>query len=192
MSDAMFSALADKAREYVSGLHKTANEYRQASGNMGTKDLDAWVDASTDPEIVRTRDQLAKAAAVIKEKTAELREKAKEALMPEGTNSDELSKKFKADKTEAKTFLNGAINALKGLGAPDEVIDELQQYLEQLPNVSGSTAVGLTSSGKSPEELAAVRTWARENGHEVSDKGRVPKEILEAWDKRHDATADVA
>src|SRR6184192_3558864 len=190
MSETMFSALADKAREYVSSLHKTANEYRQASGNVGTKDLDAWVDSSTDPEIVKVREQLAKAAAVIKEKTTELRDKAKAALQPEGIDSDELSKKFKADKTEAKVFLNGAINALKGLGAPDEVIDELAQFLEQLPNVSGSTAAGLTSSGKSPEELAAVRTWARENGHEVSDKGRVPKEILEAWDKRHEAVSE--
>ena len=192
MSDAMFSALADKAREYVSGLHKTANEYRQVSGNVGTKDLDAWVDASTDEVIVKTRDQLAKAAAVIKEKTAELRELARNALVPDGVNSDDLSKKFKADKTEAKVFLNGAINALKGLGAPEEVIDELVQYLEQLPNVSGSTAAGLTSSGKSPEELAAVREWAREQGHEVSDKGRVPKDILEAWDKRHDVEKAVA
>ena len=155
MSDEMFSALADKAREYVSSLHKTANEYRQASGNVGTKDLDAWVDSSTEAEIVHTREQLAKAAAVIKEKTAWLREQAKLALQPEGIDSDALSKKFKADKTEAKVFLNGAINALKGLGAPDEVIDELAQFLEQLPNVSGSTAAGLTSSGKSPRRIGS-------------------------------------
>ena len=72
----------------------------------------------------------------------------------------------------------------------EALVDRATQFLEQLPNVSGSTAAGLTSSGKSPEELAAVRTWARENGHEVSDKGRVPKEILEAWDKRHEAVSE--
>lgn len=31
-------------------------------------------------------------------------------------------------------------------------------------------------------DLSAVRSWARENGHEVSDRGRVPASVLEAYD----------
>lgn len=30
--------------------------------------------------------------------------------------------------------------------------------------------------------LSAVRSWARKNGHEVSDRGRVPASVLEAYD----------
>ncbi len=31
-------------------------------------------------------------------------------------------------------------------------------------------------------DLTAVRAWARANGHKVSDRGRVPATILEAYD----------
>ncbi|WP_435532629.1 Lsr2 family DNA-binding protein [Streptomyces violaceusniger] len=38
------------------------------------------------------------------------------------------------------------------------------------------------ADGPSAEE---VRAWARENGHEVNDRGRVPKEIRDALDASH-------
>ncbi len=34
---------------------------------------------------------------------------------------------------------------------------------------------------KSDVDLAAVRQWARKNGHTVSDRGRVPTTIVEAY-----------
>jgi len=34
-------------------------------------------------------------------------------------------------------------------------------------------------------DLDAVRAWARENGHEVSDRGRVPGAVLAAYDTAH-------
>ncbi|MFO6452907.1 MULTISPECIES: histone-like nucleoid-structuring protein Lsr2 [unclassified Aeromicrobium] len=43
----------------------------------------------------------------------------------------------------------------------------------------GSTGSG---SGRSPEELAHVRAWAKENGHQVNERGRIKKEILDAFD----------
>ena len=192
MSAELYEVISSKARDFTSSLHRTANEYRQASGNTSNKDLDAWIDSSVDPEITRRRDRLAAAAEMIKKEGAELREMARKALVPEGANSDELGKKFKADKTEAKQFLLKAIGTLETLGAPDDVIEELQQYLEQLPNVSGSTGAGLSGSGKSPEELAAAREYLRGLGHEVADKGRISKELLEVWDKRHDLSEAVA
>ncbi len=42
-------------------------------------------------------------------------------------------------------------------------------------------------SGRSREELAAIRTWARANGHQVADGGMVPKRILAAYDDAHQA-----
>ncbi|WP_331738003.1 Lsr2 family protein (plasmid) [Streptomyces sp. NBC_00637] len=42
-------------------------------------------------------------------------------------------------------------------------------------------------SGRSREELAAIRTWARANGHQVADAGMVPKRVLEAYDAAHQA-----
>jgi len=37
----------------------------------------------------------------------------------------------------------------------------------------------------SREATAAVRTWARENGHEVSERGRIPKAVIEAYNSAH-------
>jgi hypothetical protein len=33
----------------------------------------------------------------------------------------------------------------------------------------------------SREATAAIRTWARENGHDVSERGRIPKAVIEAY-----------
>lgn len=35
------------------------------------------------------------------------------------------------------------------------------------------------------EVTAAIRTWARENGHEVSERGRIPKAVVEAYQAAH-------
>ncbi|WDO11213.1 Lsr2 family protein (plasmid) [Streptomyces murinus] len=41
---------------------------------------------------------------------------------------------------------------------------------------------GHTGNSPSAEE---VRAWARENGYEVSDRGRVPREIRDAFEAAH-------
>ncbi|MFI9019424.1 histone-like nucleoid-structuring protein Lsr2 [Streptomyces griseus] len=41
------------------------------------------------------------------------------------------------------------------------------------------------ASGRSREELAAIRSWARANGRQVADQGMVPKRIQEAYDAAH-------
>lgn len=38
--------------------------------------------------------------------------------------------------------------------------------------------------GRSKEELAEMRKWLREHGHDVADSGLVPKKLQEIYDKR--------
>jgi hypothetical protein len=46
-----------------------------------------------------------------------------------------------------------------------------------------------TQTGKrSKEELAAIRTWARANGHQVADRGNPAKAVLDAYDAAHRTT----
>ena len=45
------------------------------------------------------------------------------------------------------------------------------------PKRSGSSGNSLNSA----VDLAAVRAWAKENGHQVSDRGRLPKAVLDAY-----------
>jgi Lsr2. len=42
---------------------------------------------------------------------------------------------------------------------------------------------------RSSEELAAIRTWARANGHQVADRGNPAKTVLDAYDAAHRTTA---
>lgn len=62
--------------------------------------------------------------------------------------------------------------------------DALAQYVSAARAVSGSRgrrrSSGASRAGR--RDLAAVRAWAKENGHKVSDRGRVPAAILEAYD----------
>jgi hypothetical protein len=41
------------------------------------------------------------------------------------------------------------------------------------------------SSASKRSDLAAVREWARANGHKVSDRGRISAEVQAAYDKAH-------
>ncbi|MGU3500881.1 histone-like nucleoid-structuring protein Lsr2 [Mycobacterium sp. C31M] len=42
-----------------------------------------------------------------------------------------------------------------------------------------------SNSASSKEQLSAVREWARKKGYEVSDRGRIKAEIVEAFEAAH-------
>jgi hypothetical protein len=54
-----------------------------------------------------------------------------------------------------------------------------------VPSAGGRRTRRSSSSGRSKEELAAIRAWAEANGHDVAPRGRIKREILEAYDKAH-------
>jgi hypothetical protein len=37
---------------------------------------------------------------------------------------------------------------------------------------------------RDPIQVAAIRGWARENGYEISDRGRIPREVEDAYNNR--------
>ena len=46
------------------------------------------------------------------------------------------------------------------------------------PSVGGGTP----ASGRSREQTQAIREWARKNGHDVSDRGRIPALVIDAFE----------
>jgi hypothetical protein len=66
----------------------------------------------------------------------------------------------------------------------DELRAALKNYIALGRRASPSRPASgpRTGSGRTPEELAHIRTWAKENGHEVSERGRIKKDILDAFD----------
>jgi hypothetical protein len=64
--------------------------------------------------------------------------------------------------------------------------DALSAYVAAGRSVSGGRAPAKRSSRPAAQrDLTDVRTWARANGHQVSERGRVPASVLEAYDAAH-------
>ena len=56
--------------------------------------------------------------------------------------------------------------------------------------ISGRASKMTASSGRRPqpldrEQTAAIRAWARQNGHQVSDRGRISKTVVDAFQAAH-------
>jgi hypothetical protein len=61
-------------------------------------------------------------------------------------------------------------------------------YIEHATKSGGRRATGTrkpSGSGRSKDELAEIRSWLREQGHDVPDRGRVKAELIEAYDAAH-------
>jgi len=70
--------------------------------------------------------------------------------------------------------------------------DDLGRYTAAARKVSSSTrraasssGVPKRSSGGGRTDLAAIREWAKVNGHEVSERGRIAGAVVEAYDAAH-------
>lgn len=73
------------------------------------------------------------------------------------------------------------------LDLTEENADKLEEVMK--PYLDAATLVTSSEIKKTPKprrtDLDKVRSWARENGMEVSDRGRVPIKILDAYDNRN-------
>lgn len=74
----------------------------------------------------------------------------------------------------------------------DELDELLEPYLSAARKVGRKTPGRATSSSSSssapksdPSELQKIREWAKENGHAVSDRGRISSVVREAYDAAH-------
>jgi hypothetical protein len=70
--------------------------------------------------------------------------------------------------------------------------DALAQYVNAARKIGGRRRSGARSdraiksasraANHNRETLKAIRAWAKKNGRNVSDRGRLPAEVLEAWE----------
>jgi hypothetical protein len=75
----------------------------------------------------------------------------------------------------------------------DELSAVLEPFLGQAERVesrrrrsaaSGDGRAAGRPTRRDPEQVGAIRTWARENGYQVSDRGRIPRDVEEAYNSR--------
>ena len=65
-------------------------------------------------------------------------------------------------------------------GAGDQ--GEQASLVEQVDRAHGDTGGG---GRMDREQAGAIRDWARKNGHAVSDRGRIPASVVEAYEAAH-------
>jgi hypothetical protein len=73
-----------------------------------------------------------------------------------------------------------------------EFHDAVAGFVESARRVSVSSAgrrgrkpSGGSGSGRSREQTRAVRDWARQQGHSISERGRIPLEVQRAFEQAH-------
>jgi hypothetical protein len=62
----------------------------------------------------------------------------------------------------------------------DELHTALRKYVDHARKVGGAVRRPGGRSGRRPSSVdtVAVRTWARENGYDIKDRGRVPADLV--------------
>jgi hypothetical protein len=67
----------------------------------------------------------------------------------------------------------------------------LERYTKAARSVSSSRATSSAASAgrkrrrSGQQDFSAVREWAKQNGYQVSERGRVPASVLEAYEAAH-------
>lgn len=69
----------------------------------------------------------------------------------------------------------------------------LAPFTDKARKAGRATPVRVAATRKGPNpELDAIRHWASKNGHRVSDKGRIPQDVVKAYDEAHAPRAEEA
>lgn len=64
----------------------------------------------------------------------------------------------------------------------DRLRDDFKRYVQAARKVTRGTAnVSTARSGNNRKNTAAIRAWARTNGHQVSERGRIASSVVEAY-----------
>jgi hypothetical protein len=110
----------------------------------------------------------------------------------DGTASDDISTvtfaldgvSYEIDLTEGN-----ADNLRKGLA---DFVASARRTGGRVKRGFGATAATAPSmdSARSKEQTQAIRDWARSNGHQVAERGRIPGGIIEAFEAAHAAPAN--
>ena len=74
-----------------------------------------------------------------------------------------------------------------------EFNDAIAGFIESARKVKATGAVRrahktsppTSGTGRSREQIQAVRQWARQHGHSINDRGRIPASIQQAFDQAH-------
>ncbi len=67
----------------------------------------------------------------------------------------------------------------------DALRKDLRRYVDAARKLGRAGSASRRSAGGGRQDTAAIRDWARQNGHAVNERGRIPSSIVEAYQSAH-------
>ena len=109
--------------------------------------------------------------------------------------SDDLDDSIAADETVTFALDGTTYEIDLSEKNAEELRNVFGKYVSAARKVSSRSASRASGAGRSRatggggrmdrEQAGAIRDWARKNGHEVSDRGRIPASVVEAYEGAH-------
>ncbi len=109
--------------------------------------------------------------------------------------SDDLDEDLPADETVSFSLDGTGYEIDLSEKNAKEMRDAFSRYVQAARKVGRGGGGGRASGGgrsratgggrMDREQAGAIRDWARKNGHEVSDRGRIPAAVVEAYEAAH-------
>jgi hypothetical protein len=109
--------------------------------------------------------------------------------------SDDLDDSISADETVTFALDGTTYEIDLSEENATEMRDVFGKYVSAARKVSRGGGTRASGAGRSRatggggrmdrEQAGAIRDWARKNGHEVSDRGRIPAAVVEAFESAH-------
>ena len=106
--------------------------------------------------------------------------------------SDDLDENLSADETVSFSLDGTSYEIDLADKNAKEMRDVFSRYVSAARKVGrGNRAVRwwpfprATGGRMDREQAGAIRDWARKNGHAVSDRGRIPASVVEAYEAAH-------
>ena len=92
-----------------------------------------------------------------------------------------------SEATETVAFgLDGAAYEIDlSVGNATKLRKELSQYVEHARKASGQPRRRRPRTGPNRERSAEIRQWAKSRGYKVSERGRIPANIVAEFDAAH-------
>jgi hypothetical protein len=104
-------------------------------------------------------------------------------------NGEALKNEDGSDKLTTETYWRYLTLELDlGKASRDKLLKALEPFVSKAREaktqpVTAQGAFAATAKGSSPHDLNAIRSWAKNAGHEVADKGRIAVKVIEAYYK---------
>src|ERR687886_1027838 len=106
--------------------------------------------------------------------------------------SDDLDENVSADETVSFALVGTNYEIDLSDKNAKELRDTFSRYVQAARKAgrAGGRASGggrsrATGGRMDREQAGAIRDWARKNGHQVSDRGRIPASVVDAYEAAH-------